>query len=110
LLEQLKEEERKCQAELEKRREEGNISYILLYQSYLENLLYRIEEEQVKMKKLSAMMEEKKKKLRFASKEKMVVERLKRKRWLEFVSLMEREEQDLIDESAIAKFNAQKRS
>lgn len=110
MLEQLKEEEEKCQAELKKRREEGNISYILLYQSYLEELLQRIEKEQVKMEKLFAMMEEKKKELRFASKEKMVVERLKKKRWLEFVSLMEREEQGLIDESAIAKFNAQKQS
>jgi len=54
-------------------------------------------------------MENKKRKLTLASQEKKVVEKLKRKRWLEFINYVEKTEQDIIDESAIARFNAQKR-
>ena len=112
LLEGLKKEEMKCQGELRKRRECGKVEipYVLLYQSYLEELARKIEKEEMKVRKLYAMMEKKREELTDASKEKKTVERLKRKRWLEFVNYMEKREQEMIDESAIAKFNLQKRT
>lgn len=111
LLGELKGEEMECQMELKKKRECGKVEipYVLLYQSYLEELNRKVGKEKMKLKELYIRMENKKRKLTLASKEKKVVEKLKRKRWLEFVNYVEKTEQDMIDESGIARFNAQKR-
>jgi len=54
LLGELKREEMECQVELKKKRECGKveIAYVLLYQSYLEELAQKIEKEKIKLKEL----------------------------------------------------------
>ncbi len=107
-LNKLKREEKECQSLLRERNQGGEISYIILYQSYLESLAQKIKKQKIKVEGIFLKVEDKRKKLIRASTEKKTVENLKKKRWMEFITSVEKMEQNLLDESAIVKFNAQK--
>lgn len=109
-LNKLKREEKECQSLLRKRNKGGEISYIILYQSYLESLAQKIKKQKIKVEGVFLKVEDKRKKLIRVSTEKKTVENLKKKRWMEFITSVEKMEQNLLDESAIVKFNAQKNS
>jgi len=109
-LNKLKREEKECQSLLRKRNKGGEISYIILYQSYLESLAQKIKKQKIKVEGVFLKVENKRKKLIKASTEKKTVENLKEKRWMEFITSVEKMEQNLLDENAVIKFNAQKNS
>ena len=107
-LNKLKKEEEECQFLLRQRNKEGKISYIILYQSYLERLAQKIKKQEMKVRDIFLKVEDKREKLIRASTEKKTVENLKQKRWMEFIASAKKMEQNFLDESATIKFNAWK--
>lgn len=81
---------------------------VLSYYSYLNNLFDQIKKQSKIVSDVSQEMEEKRKVVIEASKEKKIIKKLKERKWSEFVHQREKAEQDFIDEIALTNFRSKK--
>lgn len=111
VLQELEKKINLCEEELRKRKkqEDVNLCWILYFYSYLERLTYQASEQTEKIKKMSEKREKLQETLAQTSRERKVVERIKEKKWADFVYLKGKLEQQILDESAIAKFQRKTR-
>jgi len=95
-----------CQENLRKkeRKEKIELAIMLLYNSYLKRLEEQIEEQKKRIEKISQEKKTLHQEFLQASKARKIVEKMREKRWTKYVYHQRKLEQDLIDESAIAKF------
>jgi len=105
-LRSLEEDFKKTQGNIE--REESikiiDIEKILLYESYLIYVKRLVEQTRIKIGEIEKKLDKKRLEFIKASKAKKVLERLKEKRYFEYMKDMETLEQKFIDEMGIIKF------
>lgn len=110
ILEELKKTLALCQEELREKREKVEVALVLFYYSYLEKLMARIDEQKRKMEKLIQERKKLHRQLIRASQERKLVEKMKERRWAEFIYLQGKLEQQVMDESAIVRFHHRTKS
>jgi len=110
VLEKLQEKLLFWQKQLEEKKKEERISIpmMLVYYSYLEELLIQIKKQVEKIENISLEKERLQKKLLQATKDRKIVEEIKEKRWEEFILQQKKLEQKFIDENALIKFYQKK--
>lgn len=102
-IQSMKETLRGCEEALLKKEEEPfYIHDILFYLAYREKLCNEIKREEEKLQNLQKEIEDTRERLIAASKEKRVLQRLRERRWLQYVEECEKEEQGILDEVGIS--------
>lgn len=106
VLEQLERKRNLYQEELRKKEgeEKVELALILACESYLDKIAYQIGCQKEKLQKILQERENIRKKLLDASRQRKLLERVKEKRWLGFIYLREKIQQQQIDESALVRF------
>jgi len=104
VLEELKRKMTLCQEELREKKEKAEIALVIFYYSYLEKLMTRIDEQKRKIEKITRKRKKLHQQLIQASRERKLVEKIRDKRWARFIYLRGKLEQQVIDESAIIRF------
>jgi len=104
-LEEMEQKMAFCQKKLqEKMCQRVKIPLVILYYSYFEKLKDQIERKREAIQGILRERKEIDKALMQVSREKKLLEKMKDKKWKEFVKLRNKLEQKLIDESAVARF------
>ncbi|MCD6256827.1 flagellar export protein FliJ [Candidatus Aerophobetes bacterium] len=106
VLKELEEKRDLYQEEVRKREREEkmDLGLIIAYDSYLGKVNSQIEEQKDKLYRILKEKENIRKKIVDVSRQRKLLERLKEKKWLEFIFLREKSNQQVIDESALLRF------
>lgn len=101
-LEGYREERKRYMEELQRKQREGILpAEVLWYEGFISDLADKIHWHRKRVEELERSIEEKRQELVVASQQKRILERLKEKRWAEFMRELDRRERAFLDEIGI---------